>query len=61
MQKVILFPCTVFFKGPHKTPAFEDGIPPGSKVVMSTKSAYITSQIFVKSPISFQENLWKAY
>lgn len=32
----------------EKKPEFEDGMPPGSKLFMSQKSAYITSEIFLE-------------
>jgi len=38
-------PCCVF-KGKNKKQEFEDGLPPGGKVIMSEKSAYVTSEIF---------------
>lgn len=39
-------PPYCIFKGTYKKPEFEDGMPPGSKVVMSPKSAYINSELF---------------
>lgn len=39
-------PPYCIFKGINKKSEFEDGMPPGSKVVMSPKTAYINSGIF---------------
>lgn len=41
-------PPACIMKGKNKKPEFEDGMPPGSKVFMSPKSAYITSAIFLE-------------
>lgn len=38
-------PCCIF-KGKNKKHEFEDGLPPGGKVIMGEKSAYVTSDIF---------------
>lgn len=40
------FPPCCIFKGKNKKREFEDGLPPGGKVVMGEKSAYVTSEIF---------------
>jgi hypothetical protein len=37
--------CTI--KGVNKKREFEDGLPPGSDVIMSKKSAYVTSEAFI--------------
>jgi hypothetical protein len=37
--------CT--FKGVNKKQEFEDGLPPGSAVITSKKSAYVTSEAFI--------------
>lgn len=41
-------PPACIMKGKNKKPEFEDGFPPGSRVFMSPKSAYITSAIFLE-------------
>lgn len=41
-------PPACIMKGQRKKPEFEDGLPPGSVVYMSQKSAYITSDIFLE-------------
>lgn len=41
-------PPACIMKGKNKKPEFEDGMPPGSKLFMSKKSAYITSEIFLQ-------------
>lgn len=41
-------PPACIMKGQRKKPEFEDGMPPGSVVYMSQKSAYITSEIFLE-------------
>lgn len=41
-------PPACIMKGKNKKPEFEDGMPPGSKLFMSQKSAYITSEIFLE-------------
>lgn len=38
-------PCCIF-KGKNKKIEFEDGLPPGGKVIMGGKSAYVSSDIF---------------
>ncbi|KAJ8932540.1 hypothetical protein NQ314_014590 [Rhamnusium bicolor] len=38
-------PCCIF-KGKNKKIEFEDGLPPGGKVIMGEKSAYVASDIF---------------
>ncbi|XP_050293801.1 tigger transposable element-derived protein 2-like [Anthonomus grandis grandis] len=40
------FPPCCIFKGKNTKREFEDGLPPGGKVVMGEKSAYVTSEIF---------------
>lgn len=40
-----LLPCCIF-KGKRKKIEFENGLPPGGKVIMSEKSAYVTNDIF---------------
>ncbi|KAJ4436168.1 hypothetical protein ANN_18798, partial [Periplaneta americana] len=40
-------PPFCIFKGVNKKKEFEDGMPPGSTVVMAKKSAYVTSEIFM--------------
>jgi hypothetical protein len=43
------------FKGVNKKQEFEDGLPPGSAVIMSKKSVYVTSEAFnmaERSPLS---------
>lgn len=42
----MFLPPVVIMKGKNKKPEFEDGMPPGSVVYMSEKSAYINSVIF---------------
>jgi len=42
------FPPTLILKGKNLKPEFQDGLPPGSKVFMNPKSAYINSELFVK-------------
>jgi hypothetical protein len=37
--------CTI--KGVNKKREFEDGLPPGSDVIMSKKSAHVTSEVFM--------------
>ncbi|XP_031334769.1 uncharacterized protein LOC116164704 [Photinus pyralis] len=39
-------PPTAIFKGKNKKPEFQDGMPPGSIVYMSEKSAYVNNIIF---------------
>lgn len=39
-------PPYCIFKGTYKKPEFEDGMPPGSKVVMCPKSVYMNSKLF---------------
>ncbi|KAB0790264.1 hypothetical protein PPYR_03907 [Photinus pyralis] len=39
-------PPVCIFKGKKKKPEFEDGLPPGGKVIMNEKSAYVTTDIF---------------
>ncbi|KAL0850501.1 hypothetical protein ABMA28_012293 [Loxostege sticticalis] len=39
-------PPVLILKGVNKKPEFEEGLPPGSKVYMSKKSAYITTVFF---------------
>ncbi|CAK1595578.1 unnamed protein product [Parnassius mnemosyne] len=41
-------PPACIMKGKNKKPEFEDGMPPGSKLFMSPKSAYITSDLFIE-------------
>lgn len=41
-------PPACIMKGKNKKAEFEDGMPPGSKLFMSVKSAYITSTIFLE-------------
>lgn len=41
-------PPACIMKGKNKKLEFEDGMPPGSRVFMSEKSAYITSAIFLE-------------
>lgn len=41
-------PPVVIIKGVHKKDEFMDGLPPGSKVFMNKKSAYINAQLFLK-------------
>lgn len=41
-------PPACIMKGKNKKAEFEDGMPPGSKLFMSPKSAYITSDIFLQ-------------
>ncbi|KAA5648665.1 hypothetical protein F3G58_33405, partial [Pseudomonas aeruginosa] len=41
-------PPACIMKGKNKKPEFEDGMPPGSKLFMSQKSAYIISEIFLE-------------
>lgn len=38
-------PPTCMFKGKNKKPEYEDKMPPGSLVIVSQKSAYVTSDI----------------
>lgn len=40
-------PPYCIFKGVNKKPEYSDGMPPGSAVTMSKKSAYVTSEIFM--------------
>lgn len=40
-------PPACIMKGKNKKAEFDDGMPPGSKIFMSQKSAYITSAIFL--------------
>jgi hypothetical protein len=40
-------PPTCIFKGKNLKKEFEDGMPPGSKVYMNAKSAYINTDIFL--------------
>ncbi|KAJ8939879.1 hypothetical protein NQ318_023219 [Aromia moschata] len=42
----VFIPPTCVMKGKIKKPEFEDGMPPGSLVYMSQKSAYVNSEIF---------------
>lgn len=44
----IFLPPVAIMKGKNKKPEFEDGMPPGSKVMMSQKSAYITTALFLE-------------
>lgn len=39
-------PSACIFKGKNKKPEFEEGMPPGSSVYMSEKSAYVNTSIF---------------
>jgi len=39
---------TLILKGKNLKSEFQDGLPPGSKVFMNPKSAYINSELFVK-------------
>lgn len=41
-------PPVCIMKGKNKKSEFEDGMPPGAKLFMSEKSAYITSAIFLQ-------------
>lgn len=41
-------PPTCIFKGKNRKPEFEDGMPPGSKVFMGEKSAYVNNPLFLK-------------
>jgi len=41
-------PPVLIIKGVNKKPEFEEGLPPGSKVYMQKKSAYISSDLFYK-------------
>lgn len=41
-------PPVLIIKGVNKKPEFEEGLPPGSKVYMQKKSAYISSELFYK-------------
>lgn len=41
-------PPACIFKGKNKKAEFSDGMPPGSQVFMSEKSAYITSALFLE-------------
>jgi hypothetical protein len=41
-------PPACIMKGKNKKPEFEDGMPPGTRLFMSQKSAYITSEIFLE-------------
>lgn len=38
----------MIIKGVNKKPEFEEGLPPGSKVYMNKKSAYISSDLFYR-------------
>jgi hypothetical protein len=40
-------PPVCIFKGVNKKEEFEEGLPPGSAIIMSKKSAYVTSKIFM--------------
>lgn len=42
----VYIPPTCIFKGKNKKPEYQDGMPPGSTVYMSKKSAYVNSEIF---------------
>lgn len=42
----VFLPPYCIFKGKNKKPEYEDGMPPGSVVTMSQKSAYVNSEIF---------------
>lgn len=41
-------PPLLIIKGVNKKPEFEEGLPPGSKVYMNKKSAYISSDLFYR-------------
>lgn len=41
-------PPVVIIKGANKKPEFHDGLPPGSDVYMSKKSAYVNAELFQK-------------
>jgi hypothetical protein len=40
-------PPVCILKGVNKKQEFEDGLPPGSAVIMPKKSAYVTSEAFI--------------
>lgn len=44
----MFLPPACIMKGKNKKSEFEDGMPPGSRIFMSEKSAYITSAIFLE-------------
>ncbi|XP_074033050.1 uncharacterized protein isoform X1 [Leptinotarsa decemlineata] len=45
-EGAFLPPCLIF-KGKNKKQEFEDGMPPGSKLYMNAKSAYVNTDIFL--------------
>lgn len=42
----VFLPPTCIMKGKNKKPEYQDGMPPGSQIVMSQKSAYVNNDIF---------------